>query len=152
MSSAGIFPSLNFPSRREERRHRHRDRPVRAGRQRGTGGWRREKLAQQSLRWAVEAEDIELYRYCCLKVILAETRFSFHLASAPRSAGKNKQRRKYSAIVRLMLCGVGCVGVEIWWQVSKGRNELEWLFLWWQGKCIILLYDGSVAGITCCKN
>lgn len=38
MSSTGIFPSLNFPSRREERRHRHRDRPVRAGRQRGTGG------------------------------------------------------------------------------------------------------------------
>lgn len=66
MSSAGVFPSPKFPSRREERRHRHRDRPVRAERQRGTGGWSRGKLAQQSLSWSVEAEDIKSYGYRCI--------------------------------------------------------------------------------------
>lgn len=96
MSSAGVFPSPKFSSRREER---HRGRPVRAGRQRGTGGWSAGKLAQHSL----EAEDMESYRYrriyCCLKAILVENRFNFHLTSAPKSVGKDKQPRKCSAIV-----------------------------------------------------
>lgn len=64
MSSAGIFPSPKFPSRREKRRHR--DRPVRAERHRGTGGWSRGKFPQQSLSWAVEAEDIDSYSYRCI--------------------------------------------------------------------------------------
>lgn len=41
--------------------------------------------------------------------------------------------------------------MEFQWHISRGRNELGWLFLRWQGKLIILVYHESVSDITC-KN